>query len=70
LAKEIRLDFSMENRTVRIDSIHSRAISTEIAERLRAALAQEPAEIPSSLKRQIDRLRELDEDSPSIVPSI
>jgi hypothetical protein len=60
----------MENRTVRIDSIHSRAISTEIAERLHVALAQEPAEVPSSLKRQIGRLSELDEESPSIVPSI
>jgi plasmid stability protein len=59
----------MQNRVVRIDRIHSRAISTEVAERLRAALATEQSEVPRSLQSQIDRLSELDEDSPSIVPS-
>jgi hypothetical protein len=59
----------MQNRIVRIDPIHSRAISTEIAERLRVILAKEQSDVPNSLQSQIDRLRELEEDSPSIVPS-
>jgi hypothetical protein len=59
----------MQNRIVRIDRIHSRAISAEIADRLRIVLAKEQSEIPSSLRSQIDRLPELDEASPSIVPS-
>jgi len=63
------LGSDMQNRLVRIDQSHSRAISTEVAERLRIILAREQSEVPSSLKSQIDRLRELDEDSPSIVPS-
>jgi hypothetical protein len=62
-------DLNMQNRIVRIDKIHSRAISTEIAERLRIVLAMEQSEVPSSLKSQIDRLPQLDQDSPSIVPS-
>jgi hypothetical protein len=59
----------MQNRIVRIDPIHSRAISTEIAERLRVILAKDQSDVPNSLQSQIDRLRELEEDSPSIVPS-
>ena len=59
----------MQNRIVRIDPTHSRAISTEVAERLRIILAKEQSEVPSSLTSQIDRLRELDEGSLSIVPS-
>jgi hypothetical protein len=59
----------MENRTVRIDPIHSRAISAEIAERLRVILAKEQSDVPNSLQSQIDRLHELEEGSPSIVPS-
>jgi hypothetical protein len=62
----MRLDIPM---LTGIDPIHSRAISTEIAERLRMMLAKEQSEIPSSLKSQLDRLRELDRDAPSIVPS-
>ena len=50
------------------DAIHSRAISTEIAERLRLILASERSELPNSLKNLVCRLPELDEDSPSIVP--
>jgi septum formation topological specificity factor MinE len=53
---------------MRIDEIHSRAISTEIAERLRLILANERSELPNSLKNLVSRLPELDEDSPSIVP--
>ena len=60
------MEFDMQNRIVRIDQIHSRAIYTEVAERLRIMLAMEPSEVPSGLKSQIDRLREM--ESPSIVP--
>jgi hypothetical protein len=61
-------EFDMQNRIVRIDQIHSRAICTEAAERLRIILAMEQSEVPSGLKSQIDRLREMEEQSPSIVP--
>jgi hypothetical protein len=57
----------MQNRIVRIDQIHSRAICTEVADRLRILLTNE-SDAPGSLKSQIARLRELDQ-SPSIVPS-
>jgi hypothetical protein len=56
----------MRNR-IDIDPKHSRAIAQEIGERLRAFLKEEP-EVPGSLRTQIDRLRELEEQSPSIVP--
>ncbi len=59
--------FVMRNR-IDIDSKHSRAIVQEIGERLRASLKEEP-ELPGSLRTQIDRLRELEEHSPSIIPS-
>jgi len=55
----------MRNR-IDIDHKHSRAIAQEIGERLRAF--QEP-ELPGSLRTQIDRLRELEEQSPSIIPA-
>jgi hypothetical protein len=51
-----------------LDPKHSRAIVQEIGERLRAFLKKEP-ELPGSLGAQIDRLRELEEQSPSIIPS-
>ena len=56
----------MRNR-IDIDSKHSRAIVQEIGERLRAFLQEEP-EPPESLRTQINRLRELEEQSPSIIP--
>ena len=56
----------MRNR-IDIDSKHSRAIVQEIGERLRAFLKEE-SEPPGSLRTQIDRLRELEEQSPSIMP--
>ena len=59
--------FVMRNR-IDIDSKHSRAIVQEIGERLRAFLKEEP-EPPGSLRTQIDRLRELEEQSPSIIPA-
>jgi hypothetical protein len=57
----------MRNR-IDIDSKHSQAIVQEIGERLRAFLQEEP-EPPESLRTQIDRLRELEEQSPSIIPA-
>ena len=59
--------FVMHNR-IDIDPKHSRAIVQEIGERLGAVLKEEP-ECPGSLRTQIDRLRELEEQSPSIIPS-
>jgi hypothetical protein len=50
-----------------VDPRHGRAIVEEIGERLRAFLKQEP-ELPASLGAQMDRLRALDEQSPSIIP--
>ena len=50
-----------------IDPEHSRAIAQEIGERLRAHLKEE-LELAGSLRAQIDRLRELEEQSPSVIP--
>ena len=57
--------FVMRNR-IDIDPKNSRAIVQEIGERLRAFLKEEP-ELPRSLRTQIDRLGELEEQSPSII---
>ena len=57
----------MGNR-VDIDHTHSRAIVQGIGERLRAFVKEQP-ELPGSLRTQIDRLRELEEQSPSIIPN-
>jgi hypothetical protein len=57
----------MRNR-ISIDHKHSRAIVQAIGQRLRVFLKEEP-ELPGSLKMQIDRLRELEEQSPSISPA-
>ena len=59
--------FVMRNR-IDMDPKHSRAIVQEIGERLCAFLKEEP-ELPGSLRTQIDRLRELEEQSPSIIPA-
>jgi len=56
----------MQNR-IDIDRTHTRAIANEIGERLRLHLGGE-RRMPANLKKQIARLRELDEQSPSIVP--
>jgi hypothetical protein len=58
----------MRNR-IEIDHTHARAIYLEIGERLQASLREE-TELPANLGRQIDRLRELDGQSPSIVPAV
>ncbi len=47
-----------------IDHKHSRAIVQKIGERLRTSLKPEP-EVPPRLRKQIDRLREMEERSPS-----
>jgi hypothetical protein len=53
---------------VDIDHIHSRAIIREIGEGLRTLLREE-LELPASLRTQLDRLRQSeDQESPSIVP--
>jgi hypothetical protein len=60
----------MWNRNVSIDHTHSRAICDEIGERLRTSLERDLRELPLRMQRQIDQLRELDEQkSPSIVPT-
>jgi hypothetical protein len=51
-----------------IDHKHSRAIVQKIGERLRASLKPEP-EVPARLRMQLDRLRELEERSPSLIPN-
>ena len=58
----------MQNRMVRIDQVHSRAICAEVADRLRIVLTKDVPDVPGSLKSQIVRLRRLDQ-SPSIDPS-
>src|SRR5258707_4226897 len=58
--------FVMRNR-IDIDPKHSRAIVQQIGERLRVFLKEEP-ELPGSLRTQIDRLGELEEQSP-IIPA-
>jgi hypothetical protein len=57
----------MPNR-IDIDHTHSRAIVRDIGERLRTSLKPEP-ELPTRFKKQIDRLRELEEQSRSIIPA-
>jgi hypothetical protein len=57
----------MQNDLAQIDPIHTRAILTEVGERLRLILGDPPR--PSrSLQNLIDRLPELDQDSPPIAP--
>jgi hypothetical protein len=52
-----------------IDHSHSRAICREIGERLQAYLKPEP-ELTAHLGKQVDQLRELEGQSPSIVPDV
>ena len=47
---------------------HSRAIMKVIGQQLRASLKLEPDQ-PESFRGQIERLRELEERSPAIVPA-
>ncbi|WP_165435542.1 hypothetical protein [Bradyrhizobium sp. Leo121] len=57
----------MSNR-IDIDHKHGRAIVREIGERLRALLKPEP-DLPANVPTQINRLRALEEQSPSIIPA-
>jgi hypothetical protein len=52
-----------------IDHRVSRAICNEIGERLQMYLRVEP-ELPVALKMQVSQLRELEGQSPSIVPDV
>lgn len=45
-----------------LDHKHSRAIVQKIGEKLRTSLKSEP-EVPARLRKQIDRLREMEEQS-------
>jgi anti-sigma-K factor RskA len=58
----------MHNR-IDIDHRHSLAISREIGERLQASLRVEP-ELPPSIRNWIERFRKLDDQSPSIAPTM
>jgi hypothetical protein len=54
---------------VDIDEKTSRAIIREIGERLRGVIRQDP-DLPASLRKQIDRLRELKGQPPPIGPTV
>jgi hypothetical protein len=49
------------------DDRHSRAIAQEIGQRLQVYLRMD-TELPSIIKTRLARLRDVDEQSPSIVP--
>jgi hypothetical protein len=51
-----------------IDHSHNRAIMKVIGQQLRASLKADP-EQPESFRDQIERLREMEDRSPSIVPA-
>jgi hypothetical protein len=54
---------------INLDLSHSRAMCTEIGERLREILARDKTELPAQIENRLSRLRELeDDDSPSIIP--
>jgi hypothetical protein len=48
------------HKHIEIDYKHSRAIVQKIGERLRTSLKPEPG-VPARLRKQIDRLREMEE---------
>jgi predicted transcriptional regulator len=60
----------MQRQVDRIDPVHSRAISDEIAERLRILLSKDRSPLPAHLRQRLDQLREMDEPSPSVVPAM
>lgn len=56
---------------LQIDSLHARAISDEIGERLRGILRPETAGLPRRLQILLDRLADQDRElAPSIVPDL
>ena len=60
----------MQNRLPTIDRVHMGAILTEIGERLRIYLSEDQTELPANIQRNLDRLRKIEVQSPSIVPSM
>ncbi len=56
-------------KSINIDHKHSRAIVREIGEKLRTTMEPE-RELPANVRTQINRLRELEERSPSIRPAV
>ena len=59
----------MRNR-VDMDEKTSRAIIREIGERLQAVIRQDDPDVPASLRKQIDRLRESKSQPPPIFPTV
>lgn len=55
---------AMRNR-IDIDRKHSYEILREIGETLRGSLREEP-DLPANLRRQVDRLRELESSRPTL----
>lgn len=55
---------------VHLDRLHSNAVTQGIGERLRDALNRELPDMPQRLSELINRLPELDRNSPSLVPDI
>jgi hypothetical protein len=61
----------IDHEILRLDHNHCRAISDEVGERLREAMALKSVKTPPQLQRLIDRLDELDNVwAPGIVSSI
>jgi hypothetical protein len=60
----------MSIKSVHIDDVHIRAICDEVGDRLRAILRREITELPPHLQSLVDRLTELDQETPSIAPSL
>ena len=52
-----------EANRIESDSVHSRAISGEIAERLRASLSNDPSQLPAFLRHRLGRLSEREQPS-------
>jgi hypothetical protein len=66
-SEDFALEQAMRNH-VKLDHLHCQAICSEIGERLRMALPPVPRELPPRMQGQLDRLRTLDDDSPSAYP--
>jgi hypothetical protein len=63
-----RSEGSAMSNPINIDQKHSQAIRQEIGERLRDLMSTE-AELPASLRKQVDQIGMLEGQSPSIVPA-
>jgi hypothetical protein len=61
---------SAETTALALDSRHCRAICNEIGERLALVLRPDTPELPPRLAALLQRLALLDDDAPSIVPSL